>query len=784
MLVRGLLLATESQAQTAIAGGTASQFPDIAVGPGAHASSNASGTPGSIAIGYNAQAGDLPGVVAGSSVAIGNGSRAIVDGPTGGSAVALGLGANASGEASQVAIGDMALASGKNAVAIGGHPSSTGTWATGDFAVSIGASSKATGYGALAFGGDETLGAISSGKYALAFGAQAVAAQDNTVSIGVGARALNTNDIALGTGSVTDTAVGTSSAAINGHTYAFAGTAPTSVVSIGSAGSERTMTNVAAGRISATSTDAVNGSQLNATNLALEAEDLKVNNFGAGAAAALGGGAAFDPSTGAFSAPIYSVYGQTQNNAGAAFAALQNNAPLQYSTAAAPTVGLGASGAPVSNDVTLVGPDSSAPVSLHNVAAGVAATDAVNVGQLGTLAVSTADALGGGAAFDPSTGKVSAPSYSVYGLTQNNAGAAFAALQNNAPLQYSTAAAPTVGLGASGAPVSNDVTLVGPNSSAPVTLHNVAAGVAATDAVNVGQLGTLAVSTADALGGGAAFDPSTGKVSAPNYSVYGQTQNNAGAALAALQNNAPLQYSMAVSPTVGLGASGVPVSNDVTLVGPSSSAPVSLHNVAAGVAGTDAVNVTQLQQAENRAANWWITSNPDTRTAPVASGANALSAGSGSTASGANSAAFGTGADARADNSIALGANSVATEANTVSVGSAGSERRIVNVAPGINGTDAVNVNQLRSGLDDNLKKSYGATAAAIAIAGLRYDDRPGKVSAAAAAGYYHNQMGLALGVGSTSDNGRWRFNGGLTMTPTLSSPDIGVVVGMTHTFE
>ncbi|MCE4543178.1 MULTISPECIES: YadA family autotransporter adhesin [unclassified Caballeronia] len=673
-----LLWATESQAQTAIAGGTASQFPDIAVGPGAHASSNASGTPGSIAIGSNAQAGDLPGAVAGSSVAIGNRAKAIIDSATGGSAVALGFGADASGAASQVAIGDMALASGKNSVAIGGHPYSTGTWATGDFAVSIGASSKATGYGALAFGGDETSGAIASGKYALAFGAQAVAAQDNTVSIGVGARALNTNDIALGTGSVTDTAVGTSSAAINGHTYAFAGTAPTSVVSIGSAGSERTMTNVAAGRISATSTDAVNGSQLNATNLALEAEDLKVNNFGAGAAAALGGGAAFDPSTGAFNAPIYSVYGQTQNNAGAALAALQNNAPLQYSTAAAPTVGLGASGVPVSNDVTLVGP----------------------------------------------------------------------------------------------------------NSSAPVTLHNVAAGVVVTDAVNVGQLGTLAVSTADALGGGAAFDPSTGKVSAPNYSVYGQTQNNAGAAFAALQNNAPLQYSMAVSPTVGLGASGVPVSNDVTLVGPDSSAPVSLHNVAAGVAATDAVNVTQLQQAENRAANWWITSNPDTRTAPVASGANALSAGCGSTASGANSAAFGTGADARADNSIALGANSVATEANTVSVGSAGSERRIANVAPGINGTDAVNVNQLRSGLDDNLKKSYGATAAAIAIAGLRYDDRPGKVSAAAAAGYYHNQMGLALGVGSTSDNGRWRFNGGLTMTPTLSSPDIGVVVGMTHTFE
>ncbi|WP_250450013.1 YadA-like family protein [Caballeronia sp. ATUFL_M2_KS44] len=771
----------------------------------------------SVTVGTGAHANSLNGGYI-SGVAIGIGANADSSAPatSGSSPVAIGINSDASGTGSQVAIGDLAVATGTNSIAIGGHPYSTGTSATGDYSVALGASSNASGYGSLAFGGDATSGATASAQYAIAFGAQATASQTNATAIGTGAQANganasaigtgaqansasataigtgavanNANDIALGTGSVTSAAVGTSSANLLGQTYDFAGATPTSTVSIGDAGAERTLTNLAAGRISATSTDAVNGSQLNATNLALAAEDTKVDSFGGSTAAALGGGAAYDASTGAISAPSYSVYGQTQNNVGGALAALQNDAPIQYSSAAAPTVGLGASGA-VSNDVTLVGPNAGSPVTLHNVAAGVAATDAVNVSQLDTLGGSTASALGGGAAYDASTNTISAPSYTVYGQTQNNVGGAIAALQNNAPIQYSTAAAPTVGLGASGA-VSNDVTLVGPNAGSPVALHNVAAGVAATDAVNVSQLDTLGGSTASALGGGAAYDPSTSTISAPSYSVYGQTQNSVGGAIAALQNNAPIQYSTAAAPTIGLGASGTPVSNDVTLVGPNTGSPVALHNVAAGVSATDAVNVSQLDYAMNTAANMWVTANPATYVKPTASGTDALSAGSGSVASGMQSTALGTGATASASNSVALGAGSVADEANTVSVGSTDDTRRVTNVAPGINGTDAVNVNQLNAGLghlqtqiDDNLKKSYAGTAAAIAIAGLRYDDRAGKISAAAAAGYYHNQAGLAIGIGGTSQNELWRWNGGLTVT-TTSSSEVGGVIGVSRTLN
>ncbi|TJX18213.1 MAG: hypothetical protein E5W21_35150, partial [Mesorhizobium sp.] len=89
-------------------------------------------------------------------------------------------------------------------------------------------------------------------------------------------------DVALGSGSVTAVAVGTPSAVINGTTYAFQGATPTSTVSIGAPGAERTLTNLAAGRISALSTDAVNGSQLFATNQAVDAIGAAVNNINVG----------------------------------------------------------------------------------------------------------------------------------------------------------------------------------------------------------------------------------------------------------------------------------------------------------------------------------------------------------------------------------------------------------------------------------------------------------------------------------------------------------------------
>ena len=85
---------------------------------------------------------------------------------------------------------------------------------------------------------------------------------NNIVSIGTNAKVTADNSIALGSDSVANSAVVTASASLNGRTYNFAGTGPVGTVSVGDSDKERTITNVAAGRISNTSTDAINGSQL------------------------------------------------------------------------------------------------------------------------------------------------------------------------------------------------------------------------------------------------------------------------------------------------------------------------------------------------------------------------------------------------------------------------------------------------------------------------------------------------------------------------------------------
>ena len=97
---------------------------------------------------------------------------------------------------------------------------------------------------------------------AMVLGNNASVTAKNGMALGSNTKVANENAVAIGAGSETAAAVATSSATINGTAHNFAGVNPASTVSVGKAGSERTITNVAAGRISATSTDAINGSQL------------------------------------------------------------------------------------------------------------------------------------------------------------------------------------------------------------------------------------------------------------------------------------------------------------------------------------------------------------------------------------------------------------------------------------------------------------------------------------------------------------------------------------------
>ena len=133
---------------------------------------------------------------------------------------------------------------------------------------------KITGKNSFIFGED----AVVEGDNTYAIGKEAVANATNSLAIGNGAKATEENTVAIGNNSITNTAIGTESEIINGTTHTFAGSAPLGTVSIGDIGKERTVTNVAAGRISDTSTDAVNGSQLHAIIEETDKIGTKVNS--------------------------------------------------------------------------------------------------------------------------------------------------------------------------------------------------------------------------------------------------------------------------------------------------------------------------------------------------------------------------------------------------------------------------------------------------------------------------------------------------------------------------
>lgn len=167
--------------------------------------------------------------------------------------IAIGTRATAS-DVRSLALGHQAKSAGYKANAIGADAT-----ANGNHANAIGSSATATGDHAQAFGA----GAQATGVRTNVFGSDAAATADYSIAIGNKANASTANSIALGANSTTRSATSVTSATVAGHTYGgFAGTSPVGSVSVGKAGQERQIHNVAAGKISADSTDAVNGSQL------------------------------------------------------------------------------------------------------------------------------------------------------------------------------------------------------------------------------------------------------------------------------------------------------------------------------------------------------------------------------------------------------------------------------------------------------------------------------------------------------------------------------------------
>ena len=193
-------------------------------------------------------------------------------------ATAVGNGANASAVQAS-ALGNEAKASGTSSIAIGPRSNSSS-----DSAIAIGSSSTASSFSTVSIGTrSQATGGVST-----AIGYASKASGINSMAMGREANATHENSVALGSYSVSKQEKSVKSATVGSITYnGFAGTSPKGTVSVGTQRRERQIVNVGAGEISATSTDAINGSQLYVTN------DV-INNVAGSVTTVLGGNAQVD----------------------------------------------------------------------------------------------------------------------------------------------------------------------------------------------------------------------------------------------------------------------------------------------------------------------------------------------------------------------------------------------------------------------------------------------------------------------------------------------------------
>ena len=750
--------------------------------------------------------------------------------------------------------------------------------------------------GGIAIGGNRITGLGTNGRDAsagsadaIAFGngAQTSAAAGGAIALGTNARALAANGVALGAGSVAARGALTNYAALG----LAAPQTSAGELSVGAVGAARQITNVAAG---SALTDAVNVGQLAGVDARVTTTATAVTNLTLSVQnGAIGPVRYANPATptvpnggtptndltlvGATPTPVglHNVRAGTiaagstdAVNGGQLFTLgydvdTLNGLAVKYDDATRARVTLGGAGAPA--------------VKLGNVAAatlGAGSTEAVNGAQLAQLGAGTAAALGGGSSYDPATNRLATvltyngqqyasvqAAFDAVGTAAsggsryfhaNSALADSAAVGANSvaigPAAVATAAnSVAIGTGATAARGAASgyaaIGLATPQSSAGEVsvgtagaarqITNVAAGSAATDAVNVAQLAGVAGQIATLGGNSVQYDGAdktkvtlggAGGTTITNVraGTLGATSTDAvnGAQLyatnVAVTNNTtaitdlsisvangatgPVQYSSPGSPTTPNGGTRT---NDVTLVGAAAGA-VGLHNVGEGAiaaGSTDAVNGGQVYRLALGAVNAvsYDTDATGNRTnavtltggdagAPVA----VRNVAAGTVAAGSTDAVNGgqlyatdqavTAAQSTADGALALGRNSVQYDSAShtqVTFGGgdgAGGPVTLHNIAPGISPTDAVNVAQLGAGIDSAVTRSNAytdsklaaisydlrkvgrradaGTAGALAAAGLPQAYGPGKGMISMAMGAYGSQTALAVGMSKAFSDG------------------------------
>ncbi|WP_164523856.1 YadA-like family protein [Sphingomonas sp. ABOLH] len=797
----------------------------IAFGNNARAEAGATG---SIAFGTNAQ------VTAANSVALGAGSIAGRGAQTGYTAIGLTGTQNSAGEVSVGTAGglrqitNVAAGSAATDAATVGQVTGVADRVTALAANTIGYDDATRARATLAGAGGTVLanvgaGALNATSTEAVNGAQLFATNGrvdaNTAAIGgLDTRVTaNTQTIVPLQGSTANAVrYDVDAAGVRTGGVTLVGTTPGAAVRLG---------NVDAGALSATSTDAVNGSQLFATDqrlgaavaslaaldtqvtantsqlAALGASAVQYDNvardrltLGGSAGTVLANVAAGSVSANSTEAvngaQLFAVNAQVAANTNA-IAQMGNGSlgPVRYSTAATPTT---PNGGTVTDDLTLVGASGGA-VALHNVAGGTVgagSTDAVNGDQLNTtnqavgvlagrtttletvVAGQTTQIAGNTAAIADLQANVTGTGSAVTNLT-TRVDANSTAITNlqtqvgNQPLKYADAASPTT---PNGGTLTDDATLVSASGGA-VGLHNLRAGnvaIGSTDAVNGGQLAETNLQVA----------ANTSAISTLANSLAGSTVS-------------PIQYSNPDSPTASNGGT---LTNDVTLVGANPAAAVTLHNVAAGsvaAGSTDAVNGGQLfavaQQSSNslqydRDATGARTNQITLAGGNAAAPVTIANVAAGTVAAGSTQAVNGGqlyAVNQTAQAALTLGANSVQYDGSgNVTLGNAaGTPVALRNVAAGTAATDAVNLGQLQAGLQSvasqtanyidsriadigfdlgTLRRDLSAgSSAAMAVAALPQAMEPGATMIAMGGGTYRGQSAIAFGASRAFADGR-----------------------------
>ena len=683
-------------------------------------------------------------------------------------------------------MGSGGIADADNTIALGNQ-----SLAVAAGAIAIGQGNKADGANAIALGN----GSVTGGANAIALGQGSYAGLENGIAIGGQASAQGTNSVALGAGSVAT---------------------EDNSISVGNTTDQRKIVNMAAGDISTSSTDAINGSQLYAISKSV--------------ADRLGGGATVN-AQGVVTAPNYRLKNGIYGNVGDALADLNNNT-IQWDS-----VKKGYSAAH--------GTDATSTIT--NVKAGTisaTSTDAVNGSQLNATNMMIEQ---NSQIINQLAGNTDA----TY-IEENGAGINYVRTNDNG-LAFNDASASGVG-----------ATAVGYNA--------VASGASS---VAIGQNSNSTVDTGIALGSSSVSSRVIAKGSrdtsvTENGVVIGYDTTD-GELLGALSIGNDGKYRQIINVADGSEAHDAVTVRSQTTRGAQTGytaynmdAPQNsvgefsvgsedgqrqITNVAAGSADTDAVNVGQLKVTDAQVSqntqsitnlNNQVT-NLDTRVTNIENGIGDIvttgstkyfktnTDGVDASAQGKDSVAIGSGSIAAADNSVALGTGSVATEENTISVGSSTNQRRITNVAAGKNDTDAVNVAQLKSSeaggvrydtnadgsvdysnitlgggngsttrisnvsagvnnndavnyaqlkqsvqetkqytdqrmveMDNKLSKTEsklsGGIASAMAMTGLPQAYTPGASMASIGGGTYNGESAVALGVSMVSANGRWVY--------------------------